>query len=90
MVTHDPDSSWDATTTLVFALGSLTGDDPAEMDPLGYVVDPRVLHGHVRSGNEDATLSFEFHGHRVTVGGDGRMEVAPVEDADDSSTPVWR
>jgi len=87
-VTHDSDTSWDATTTLVYALSSLTGDDPKEMSPLGYTVDPDALHAHVQSGNEDATFSFEFHGHRVAVSGDGQMRFTPLEDTEDCSPAV--
>jgi|AntRauMinimDraft_4_1070384.scaffolds.fasta_scaffold00019_76 hypothetical protein len=87
-VDHDCDSAWDASMTLIHSLSSLTDDDPMEMRPLGYTVDPDVLDAHARSGNEDATLSFEFHGHRVTVRGDGQIEFAPLQDADDCSPAV--
>lgn len=81
-VHHDSDSAWAASTTLVLALGSLTDDDPREMRPLDNTVDPEVLDGHVRSGDGDATLSFEFHDHRVTVRGDGRIEFDPLRETD--------
>lgn len=89
VVDHDCDSAWDVTTTLVYSLSSLTDVEPTEMRPLGYAVDPDGLDTHVRSGSEDATVSFEFHGHRVTVRGDGQIEFAPLQDVDDCS-PAMR
>ena len=88
-VYHDSDSAWDVTTTLVLSLSSLTDDEPREMGPLAHVVDPDVLTGHVRGGNEDATLAFEFHDHRVTVRGDGRIRFAPLRDTDHRSSAMW-
>lgn len=87
-VDHDRDSTWDATTTLVHSLSSLTDDDPREMRPLGYAVDPDAIDAHVRRGNEDATLSFEFHGHHVTVSGDGQIEFEPLQTTDESSAAM--
>jgi len=55
------------------------------MEPIGYTVDPDTLDAHARSGNEDATLSFEFHDHRVTVKGDGQIEFEPLQATGDCS-----
>jgi len=81
-VHHDGDSALDVTTTLVLSLSSLTDDDPREMRPLAHTVDPDALDRHVRGADESATLSFEFHGYRVTVGSDGRIRFAPLRDSD--------
>ena len=85
VVHHDSDSAWNVSTTLVLSLGSLTDDDPREMRPLGHAVDPEALDSHVRGGGADATLSFEFHHHSVTVRSDGRIEFAPLRDTDHRS-----
>ena len=85
-VYHDSDSSWEASTTLVLSLSSLTDDAPQQMHPLSSVVDPDVLNGHVRSQNQDATLSFEFHDHRVTVRQDGRIQFDPLQDGEHYSS----
>jgi len=87
-VRHDRDSAWDASTTLVLSLGSLTDDAPEEMPPLGHAVDLEVLDAHVRGGDEAATVSFEFHDYRVTVQGDGRIQFEPVHDTDHRAPTV--
>lgn len=46
-VDHDGDSPWEASTTLVLAISSVTGEGPTEMLPLSRAVDPDVLDKHV-------------------------------------------
>lgn len=75
-VYHDSASTWEASTTLVLSLSSLTGEDPTNMLPLGRSVDPDVLNEHVRGEDHGATLTFEFHGHEVSVRDDGRIQFA--------------
>lgn len=87
-VYHDTDSSWEVSTTLVLSLSSLTDDDPRQMRSLNSVVDPDVLNGHVRGRNSGATLSFEFHDHRVTVQDDGHLELFPLRDDDYRSSGI--
>lgn len=79
-VHHDGDRPWEASTTLVLSLSSVTGEDPTEMVPLDRAVDPEVLNRHVRGRDRGATLSFEFDGHRVTVRDDGRIEFSEIEE----------
>lgn len=86
-VRHEADSAWEVSTTLVLALSSLTDATPREMRPLYRVVDPDVLHGHVDGQNADATLSFEFHEHHVTVRDDGLLTFRPLRDCE--HTPSW-
>lgn len=78
-VSHDADSEWEASTTLVLSLGSLTGQDPTDMLPLHRAVDPDVLNRHVRGHARGAELTFQFNGHDVTVHDDGRIEFSPLE-----------
>ena len=77
-VYHDADSPWKISTTLVLSLQSLTKDEPTEMRPLNRAVDPDVLECHVQGQNRGAELTFEFHGHRVTVRDDGRITFSPL------------
>lgn len=76
----DADSPGDAPSTLVLSICSVTGADPRALRPLSRAVDPDVLANHVRGGVRGATLSFEFHGHDVTVRDDGRVEFAPLDE----------
>lgn len=78
-VHHDADSPWEASTTLVLSLCSVTDEDPTEMLPLDRAVDPEVLNRHVRGRERGAVLSFEFDGHRVAVRDDGRIEFSAVD-----------
>lgn len=79
-VYDDPDSSWTVTTTLVLALGSLTGDEPSQMLPLNRTVDPDVLDSHVHGRTRGSQVSFDFHGYHVTVRDDGRIEFTPLDE----------
>lgn len=79
-VYHDPDSSRKITTDLVFAVRSITGDDPTEMLPLNRAVDPDVLESHVQGRQRDAHLSFDFQGYHVAVRDDGRIEFTLLDD----------
>lgn len=78
-VDHDADSPWEASTTLVLSLSTVTGEDPTAMVPLDRAVDPEVLNRHVRGRDRGATLTFEFDGHRVSVRDDGRIEFSAIE-----------
>lgn len=79
-VVHDPDSPWEASTTLVLAISSVTGEEPTDMLPLSRAVDPDVLNRHVGGRDRGATLSFEFDGHRVSVEDSGRIEFTAVDE----------
>ena len=78
-VRHDTESDWEASTTLVLSVGSLTDEDPTDMLPLNRAVDPDVLNNHVRGSARGAELSFQFHGHDVTVHDDGRIELSSLD-----------
>lgn len=79
-VDHDADSPWEASTTLVLAISSVTGEEPTEMLPLTLAVDPDVLNRHVGGRDRGASLTFEFDGHQVTVQDSGRIEFAAVDE----------
>lgn len=79
-VRHDSDNAWRLSTTLVLSLSSLTGDDPVQMFPLHRAVDPDVLNSHVSDRDRGSRLSFEFHGHDVTVRDDGQIAFVPLDE----------
>lgn len=71
-----------ASTTIVLSLETITGDEPPQMLPLNRAIDPDVLESHVRGRDRRAELSFEFHGHQVTVRDDGRITFSPLDECD--------
>lgn len=79
-IDHDADCSWNVSTTIVYAISSMSGDEPTAMLPLNGAVDPDVLESHVRGRDRGARLSFEFHGYRVTVRDDGRITFTPLDE----------
>lgn len=81
-VYHDTDWSWNATTTLVYSLSSLTNVGPLEMRPLYGVVDPDVLDTHVQGRARGAKLTFDFYGYRVAVRDTGHITFLPLDDLD--------
>lgn len=90
-VDHNPRDPWPVSTTVVLAISSLAGIDPTELRPLNDVVDPDALNQHVHEIRErDAELSFCYHGYRVTVRGDGHIELAVIEGPATGSTDDTR
>lgn len=80
---HQPESPPPVSTAIVVAVSSLTGLEPTHMRPLNDVVDPDALNRHVDEiRNRSAVLSFEFHGYRVAVRGDGHVEFTAVEESE--------
>lgn len=79
-VYHDANSSWDVSTTLILSLSSLTGDGSTQMPPLHRAIDPDELQLHVRGRTNGAHVTFEFHGHEVTVHDDGLIEFTPLDE----------
>lgn len=76
---NDDERPWPAGTTTVLAITALTGVDPTDRLPLAGAVDPDTLNTHVRRTAGDAEVSFEFHGHDVTVRDDGYIELRSVD-----------
>ncbi len=79
-VFHDPESSWNVSTTIVLAVQSLTGDEPTEMLPLNRAVDPDMLVDHLQGPDRSAQVTFEFHGYEVSVRDDGQVTFSPLEE----------
>ena len=75
-------SSEDPTTAVVEAVAIAADREPTAIEPLYGAVDPDALDALVRSNGTaaegaDATVSFPFAGHDVTVRGDGTVVVRP-------------
>ncbi|WP_284013552.1 HalOD1 output domain-containing protein [Halobaculum litoreum] len=66
----DPDTVVDA---VVEAVARASGTEPLALSPLVGVVDPDALGAVLRVATSDSTISFRYHGHDVTVRGDGRV-----------------
>ena len=75
-------SSKAPSTAVVEAVAIASDREPTAIEPLYGAVDPGALDALVRSngtGSEgaDATVSFSFDGHDVTVNSDGTVVVRP-------------
>lgn len=69
-------------TAVVEAVAIASDREPTAIEPLYGAVDPDALDALVRSdatdsGGAEATVSFSFAGHDVTVHGDGTVVVRP-------------
>lgn len=65
------------TEAVIEAVATAEGVKPHQLtEPLYTVIDPDALDslGHWRNG----TVSFTFHGYRVTVDATGEVELEPV------------
>ena len=74
--TSDADPAADGiATSIVYAVADANGVDPLDLDAtLHESIDTDALTALLRTG-EDVTVDFEAFGHRITVSGDGRIEV---------------
>lgn len=78
---HDWAGDEPLTVTVLSLLADATGDDPVEMEPLNSCVDPDALN-KLFSPRQDGTprhggsVSFDVHGHTVTVYSDGEVVVS--------------
>lgn len=53
---------------------------PLELPALHDVIDPDALDALFRSREGDGTVVFRYAGYEVTVGSDGEVDLAPVDD----------
>lgn len=79
-MSHDTDTSWPISTSIVLSVSSLTEDDPTEMSPLARTVDPDKLQGHISGQSHGAEMEFVWYDYRVTVRDDGETTLTPVTD----------
>lgn len=62
--------------TIVSRVADEEGVDPLELDTLHSTVDTDALESLVAGDRtEDFRLDFQYHGYRVSVRGDGRVDV---------------
>lgn len=82
---HEFGGSADLTTTIVHAISNVTGADVTEAEfSLADHVDPTALDRLFRdrpdgTPRSSGQVSFDVFGHRVTVFGDGRITIVPIQ-----------
>ncbi|WP_262180944.1 HalOD1 output domain-containing protein [Haloarcula laminariae] len=62
-------------TALIRRLAEAEGKDPAELPPLGNVVDPGVLETVIESADESVYVAFSYRDHSVSISGDGTIRL---------------
>ncbi|WP_254862503.1 HalOD1 output domain-containing protein [Halovivax gelatinilyticus] len=73
-----------AVTSIITAVSVATGRDPLELETLSKTIDPDALerlldHWHRPNGKRSrAIITFEYEGCRITITGDGSVEVDPI------------
>ncbi|MFB6155608.1 MAG: HalOD1 output domain-containing protein [Haloferacaceae archaeon] len=74
----DAARSEDVVVRITEAVAASSGDDPLALPPLGNAVDVEAIEALVDDGSL-RDLTFTYHGHRVTVDGDGRVRVSRTD-----------
>ena len=69
----------DVATRIVEGIATADKADPLEMPPLFDVVDTDALEALVANGSADVEVVFEYAGYEVTIGGDRRVHLEPVD-----------
>ncbi|WP_408957474.1 HalOD1 output domain-containing protein [Natrinema sp. 74] len=73
-----------STSSLVIrGIAELTGQKPAELEPLGNSVDPEALDSfvaHTKEGTTSCRLTFQYHGYTVVIVGNRWLQIAPSEE----------
>lgn len=75
-----------ASAAVVSAVAAASDTDPLDMDPLHSTIDTDALNALATPrdvSNSDAHLTFEFHGHKVTISKFGRLKIRPPYSSDD-------
>lgn len=83
VTSENPSSS--ATNTVsdrvIQAVADCDGISPLEVSPtLFETVDPDALNRLYADGRSGTIVTFEYAGYRVSVGGDGQVDLAPLAD----------
>lgn len=68
----------DVSTAVVCHVASVTDSDPTALPPLYDAIDPEALNRLV-DGSDELVVEFEYDGFRVTVTGDGEIDLRPLE-----------
>ena len=85
-ISHDAETSWPISTSIVLSLSSLVDDEPTKMAPLTGTVDPDELQDHISGSSHGTEMEFEWYGFRVTVRDDGETTFIPITDQHASTT----
>ncbi|MFC4540634.1 HalOD1 output domain-containing protein [Halosolutus amylolyticus] len=80
VTTFDPGAGERASNTVVTAVASVTGDEPADLSPLYDVVEPDALdalcaHADRTGGDSGHRLWFPYEGFDVCVHSDGEVRI---------------
>ncbi|WP_227132809.1 HalOD1 output domain-containing protein [Halorubellus salinus] len=66
---------------IVSTVAEATGESHTDLPPLLETIDPEAIVAFVDSAAADASLAFDYYGHRITVDGDGAVETAALSEA---------
>lgn len=83
-IQHDWAESDEISATIIDAVAAITGNEPADLQPLYEAVDPDALDQLLRSlrtssiSQGRSEVVFTFNGCEVTVAADGTITVDPV------------
>jgi hypothetical protein len=78
------------TTTIVEMIGTISETPADDLTPLYETIDPDALEELLAPGGDSpsaAGIWFHYAGYRVTVRGEGEIEVTPALDPADGSGP---
>lgn len=66
---------------LVKAIAAIEGVDPLAVEPLGETADIGALDAVIQSLSDDhyVQMPFRSQGYRVTIHGDGSLDLRPIE-----------
>ena len=76
---HDAESPVPPSTAVVLAVGSITDERPRAMPVLRETIAPETIDTLVSDTGTTGTLSFEYHGHSVTVDASGNLRLVPLQ-----------
>jgi hypothetical protein len=74
----DTPCSEDLLIRITEAVAASSGVDPLALPPLARVIDVEAVETLV-AGDGFRRLTFTYHGHRVTVDGDGQVRVSRTD-----------
>ena len=87
-VQYDWSSPTPLTTTVVEMIGTISETPADDLAPLYETVDPDALEDLLSPGTATGSAAgvwFNYAGYRVTIRGEGEIEVTPAEGAFDGS-----
>ena len=67
-------STFEPVETILYEIADRDGVDPIDLPVLADHIDPDALEAVLESAS-DVSVTFQYDTHRVTVGGDGDVEI---------------